>query len=204
MRVGVGGGNRFLRGGVSVGRGGFGARVGAGPFSLSGRGFGSGIIGAIASMIWLMMLAAFWLAWAAIVALWTFVVEPLVFDVFLPRWRQDPSPRSRAILVAAFIVPAGLLVALVPLVVPADSDSAASSGSKSGGAPSGQATDRQCTVGMNLEDCEDLAGLSAGDRLSTIDCSGKSRSVMWARNWWVIDTSGSSLVISKERSRCDA
>lgn len=40
MRLGIGGGNGFLRGGASVGRGGVRGGVGVGPFSVSGSGGG--------------------------------------------------------------------------------------------------------------------------------------------------------------------
>ena len=47
MRLGIGGGKRIARGGISIGRGGVRAGVGSGPFSLTGgfgRGSGAGFI----------------------------------------------------------------------------------------------------------------------------------------------------------------
>jgi len=55
---------------------------------------------------------------------------------------------------------------------------------------------------MNLEACEDVFGLFAGDRLTTIDCSGTGRSVWWASNWWIIGGIGGIPIISKSASGC--
>ncbi len=68
----------------------------------------------------------------------------------------------------------------------------------SGGGSSGAS----CTIGMNLEDCEDRLGVGLGQRLRTIDCSGGDRSVFWASNWWIIDAIGGIPVISKSRFGC--
>ncbi len=60
-----------------------------------------------------------------------------------------------------------------------------------------------CYAGMNLESCEDLVGLSAGDRLPTIDCSGSGRGVWWASNWWILYFEGGYPVISKSSLWCE-
>ena len=60
-----------------------------------------------------------------------------------------------------------------------------------------------CYAGMNLETCEDLVGLSAGDRLPTIDCSGSGRGVWWAANWWILYFQGGYPVISKSSLWCE-
>jgi hypothetical protein len=59
-RIGIGGGNRILRGGVSVGRGGVGGGVGVGPFRMT-RGFGGGgVFAALLEMLlWMAVIAAF-------------------------------------------------------------------------------------------------------------------------------------------------
>ena len=77
----------------------------------------------------------------------------------------------------------------------------ASAGSSSGGSGSSSGGS-SCYVGMNLEKCEDALGLGFGDRLNTIDCTGKGRSVMWANNWWIYAISGGRPVVSKSRSGC--
>jgi len=69
------------------------------------------------------------------------------------------------------------------------------SGSYGGGGAS-------CYVGMNLEDCEDLIGLSAGDRIQYIDCTGEDREVWWARNWTIIGFYGGAVVVSKSSYGC--
>ena len=77
---------------------------------------------------------------------------------------------------------------------PVRSGGSGGSGSSSGGS--------SCSVGMNLEKCEDALGLGLGDRLPTIDCSGRGRSVIWARSWWIIDIRFGIATISKSRSGC--
>ena len=74
-----------------------------------------------------------------------------------------------------------------------------SGGSGGSGASSGRSS---CSVGMNLEKCEDALGLGFGDRLPTIDCSGGGRGVWNARNWWSIDIRFGTATISKSRSGC--
>ena len=56
MRFGVGGGSRFARGGLSVGKGGIRGGVGSGPFSISG-GFGGRSGGLSGALLGMMILA---------------------------------------------------------------------------------------------------------------------------------------------------
>lgn len=72
----------------------------------------------------------------------------------------------------------------------------------SSGTSSGGSGGMSCTIGMNLERCEDLMGAGLGQRLVTRDCSGRDRSVFWASNWWIIDAIGGIPVVSKSRSGC--
>lgn len=208
MRLGVGGGGRLARGGVSIGRGGLRGGIGVGPFSLSGGMRGSGIIGMFVSLIWNMMVLAFWFLTIVVVVLWSYVISPLVFDVFIPRWRAATTTGQRARLVAAFAVPITALLALGVVLTPDDS-TPASTRSSSAQSPTAAVADAStaengsCRVGMNLEDCEDLSGVSAGDRLRTIDCSPADRSVMWASNWWIIEIRNGVLVVSKSSDSCD-
>lgn len=207
MRLGIGGGGRIARGGVSVGRGGLRGGIGIGPLSLSGGMRGSGLIGMFVSLIWNMMLIAFWFLTVVVVVLWSYVIAPLVFDVFIPRWRAATSAGQRARLVAAFAIPLAALVTLVAVTSSGSSGTTATASadrpSSAGLVESNPAPTVACTVGMNLEDCEDRNGMSAGSRLSTVDCSPKNRSVMWASNWWIIEVRGSVLVISKSPTSCD-
>ena len=84
-----------------------------------------------------------------------------------------------------------------------DSSSSGSSGSSSGssgGSSSGSSggTSAAAFVGWNLEDVQDYLGFDP----RTYDCSGSSRSVFWASNWWVVSYSGSTLIVSKSRGYC--
>ena len=67
---------------------------------------------------------------------------------------------------------------------------------------SGSGSAGGCSIGMNLEDCEDALGLWAGERINTIDCTGRNRSVWWASNWWIVGSQGGIPVISKDRYGC--
>jgi hypothetical protein len=85
-----------------------------------------------------------------------------------------------------------------------DSSSSGSSGSSSGGSSGGSSsgssggTSAAAFVGWNLEDVQDYLGFDP----RTYDCSGSSRSVFWASNWWVVSYSGSTLIVSKSRGYC--
>jgi hypothetical protein len=76
-----------------------------------------------------------------------------------------------------------------------------SSGGSGGGSSGGSGL--LCSVGTNLETCEDRHGLSMGRRLgNTLDCTGKGRGVDWAKNWTIIRITSGKYVISKSSSRC--
>lgn len=85
MRIGIGGGNRLLRGGVSAGRGGVRGGVGVGPFHVSG---GGGSRGSVSSdMEELLVLAApyigkFMLFGAIGLAVFLAITGPLIYILF--------------------------------------------------------------------------------------------------------------------------
>ena len=60
-----------------------------------------------------------------------------------------------------------------------------------------------CSIGMNVETCEDRLGLFPGERFPYIDCSGRGRTILWASNWWIIGVQGDYAVISKSPYECD-
>jgi hypothetical protein len=84
MRLGIGGGGRVLRGGVSVGRGGVRGGVGVGPFHLSGgsRGSRSSTSDEFAEALgpFLLLAAAVSLVITAVVL---FVAGPLLYLIFI-------------------------------------------------------------------------------------------------------------------------
>lgn len=77
---------------------------------------------------------------------------------------------------------------------------AVGSGGSSGG--TGGSPGGNCYVGMNLEECEDQLGYGFAERMVTFDCTGQGRSVLWARNWWIIGFSDGYPVVSKSNSGC--
>lgn len=86
MRIGIGGGNRILRGGVSAGRGGVRGGVGVGPFHVSGGGSSRGSVSS--DMEDILVLAApyigkFMLVGAIVVAIFLAVLGPLIYLLFL-------------------------------------------------------------------------------------------------------------------------
>ena len=60
-----------------------------------------------------------------------------------------------------------------------------------------------CSIGMNVETCEDRLGLFPGERFPYIDCSGRGRTILWASNWWIIGVQGDYAVLSKSPYECD-
>lgn len=89
-----------------------------------------------------------------------------------------------------------------PTTAMPESSSSGSSNDGNSGSENYGGSSATCFVGMNLEDCEDLVGLSAGDRIQYIDCTGEGREVWWARNWTIIGTSGGAAIISKSPYGC--
>ena len=75
-------------------------------------------------------------------------------------------------------------------------------GFSNGGGSSEYGGGGSCFVGMNLEDCEDLLGLTAGERIRYVDCTGEQRDVWWASNWWIVDIISETAVISKSAYGC--
>lgn len=205
MRVGVGGGNRLLRGGVSVGRGGIRGGVGAGPFSLSGGGRPSGAIATLLVLCWRIIVFCVWAVFALAAATWRYVLRPLAVDVFMPRWRGASSTSERFLLALVAAIPVAVILTVGVIGARHGSDGQRPEVAQSPGplvTTSGAELTGGCTIGMNLEDCEDLHGLSAGQRVKTIDCSGSDRDVLWAANWWIIAARDGVPVISKSESGC--
>lgn len=60
-----------------------------------------------------------------------------------------------------------------------------------------------CSIGTNVETCEDRLGLFPGERFPYIDCSGRGRTILWASNWWIIGVQGNYAVVSKSPYGCD-
>lgn len=84
-------------------------------------------------------------------------------------------------------------------VTTTDAPDSALGGSSNG---SGDSLGGSCYVGMNLEECEDVLGYGLAERMITFDCTREGRSVLWARNWWIIGFSDGYPVISKSRNSC--
>ena len=72
-----------------------------------------------------------------------------------------------------------------------------------GSSSSGSSGSSGCTVGMNVERCEDRLGLGPGERFPYIDCSGSNRSIFWATNWWIIGVRNGTAIVSKSPYGCD-
>ena len=83
-----------------------------------------------------------------------------------------------------------------PATNPPASSSSGSSGSSSSGSSG-------CSVGMNVERCEDRLGLGPGERFPYIDCSGRGRDIFWASNWWIIGIRNGTAIVSKSPYACD-
>ena len=83
------------------------------------------------------------------------------------------------------------------------SNSSSSSSGSSGSSSSGSSGTAGCFVGMNVEQCEDLLGLASGERFPYIDCSGRSRSIFWANNWWIIGAQNGTAIVSKSPYGCE-
>lgn len=73
----------------------------------------------------------------------------------------------------------------------------------SGSSGSGSTGISGCYAGMNVETCEDLLGLSAGQRFRSRDCTGNSRDIWIARNWWIIGFWNGIPIVSKHPSKCE-
>jgi hypothetical protein len=86
---------------------------------------------------------------------------------------------------------------------PATNPPASSSSGSSGSSSSGSSGSSGCTVGMNVERCEDRLGLGPGERFPYIDCSGSNRSIFWATNWWIIGVRNGTAIVSKSPYGCD-
>lgn len=120
MRLGIGGGGRIARGGVSVGRGGVRGGAGVGPFSVSG-GSGGGGGGFLELLFWCAVIGA--IIAAVILAVWllvvvlAFSVGPVLFG-FVP----DDATRARRNLVTAALFVLGAMLCYLARSVPYDSD----------------------------------------------------------------------------------
>ena len=80
MRFGIGGGSRFARGGLSVGKGGIRGGVGSGPFSISG-GFGGrsgGFSGALWGLFYIAAIAAIMITFLVLLVVGFFVVAVIL------------------------------------------------------------------------------------------------------------------------------
>jgi len=114
VRLGIGGGSRLARGGVSVGRGGVRGGIGSGPFSLSGgMGFRLGGASGFGGLLTLLVVGAILVA-AFIAVLAIPVIALLLVLPGLMRWISESGkwPRAAVLFAALLLAAGGFLLAL--------------------------------------------------------------------------------------------